>query len=214
MIPGARARIVAIGAAVIVSLAATPAPAHHVGAYTVRDNAVSANFKQIKFSLQAGKFDVALRLYEEGALRQEMRAQAKRLPAGLDDTVRAALRARDPKTTETALALFFTALSRDLALEASARLADPGASAETRSAAGAKFLDAIWRYWNLVDFAVSERDPKSAVAMRLAFEEAEGSAKRVSTGADPTRLRASLARIADTLADIIQTLSDTKRRQS
>ena len=37
--------------------------AHHVGAYVPRDNDVSANFKQIKFSAQAQKFAVALTLY-------------------------------------------------------------------------------------------------------------------------------------------------------
>ena len=196
------------------AVAAAPALAHHVGAYTVRDNAVSANFKQIKFSLQAGKFDVALRLFEEGALRKELLVQATRLPGELDDLVRTALRARDPKRAEAGLALFFAALGRDLALEADGRLAEPGTSADVKAAAGARFLDAIWRYWNLIDFAVSERDPKAAVAMRLAFEEAEGSAKRVSTTADPTGLRASLARIADTLSRIIQTLSATTRRNS
>ncbi len=76
------ARWLPVTAALLVALAAGPAAAHHVGAYVPRDNEVSANFKQIKFAIQARKLDVALRLFESGALRAEMRAQAARLPAG------------------------------------------------------------------------------------------------------------------------------------
>src|SRR5262249_61699061 len=47
------------------------AVAHHIGAYTARDNDVSVNFKQVKFSVQAGRFDVARRLFEDGAVRRE-----------------------------------------------------------------------------------------------------------------------------------------------
>ncbi|MGH7386811.1 MAG: hypothetical protein ACREKG_16645, partial [Candidatus Rokuibacteriota bacterium] len=70
----------------LVLLAAPPAAGHHVGAYVPRDNELSANFKQIKFSIQARKFDVAARLFETGAIRDAMRAQAGRLPAGLAET--------------------------------------------------------------------------------------------------------------------------------
>jgi len=205
-------------AALIVLFTATPGWPHHVGTYTARDNAISANFKQIKFSIQAGKFDVARSLFEDGALRKEMLARAGRLPPGLPDTVANAIRARDSKTAEAALALFFSALARDLAREADARLADPGTGADARVAAGGKFLEAIWRYWNLIDFAVSERDPKAAVAMRLAFEEAETESqpgpRRVATAADPARLRASFARVARTLSDVIESLSAVTRRNS
>src|SRR2546425_7226480 len=33
---------------------------------------------------------------------------------------------------------------------------------------GARFLEAIWRYYNLVDFAVAQRDDTTSVAIRLA----------------------------------------------
>ena len=39
--------VAAAGAVMIAALAGTPASAHHVGVYTARDNAISANFKQI-----------------------------------------------------------------------------------------------------------------------------------------------------------------------
>ena len=83
------------GALVLLLALASPAVAHHVGAYTPRDNEITTNFKQIKFSLQARKFDVALRLFDDGALRAAMREKAATLPAGLETGTRAALQASD-----------------------------------------------------------------------------------------------------------------------
>src|SRR4029450_9226856 len=79
-----------------------PAVAHHVGAYTARDNDVSVNFKQVKFSIQAGKFDVAQRLFEDGALRREMKQRSATLPAGLEASTRAALKRGDTRGGEGA----------------------------------------------------------------------------------------------------------------
>ena len=95
--------IVALAATVLATILATtitPAAAHHVGSYVPRDNAITTNFKQIKFSVQAKRFDVALQLFEQGAVRAEMRAQAATLPPGLEDGTRAALRASDGLETE------------------------------------------------------------------------------------------------------------------
>src|SRR3989442_34934 len=188
----------------------TPAAAHHVGAYVPKDNAVTTNFKQVKFSVQARKFDVALRLFETGALRAEMRPHAATLPAGLEDGTRAALAAGDGPEVERRLMIFFAALSRDLALEADRRIARADATADTRVATGRKFLEAIWRYYNLVDFAVASRDNKASVALRLAFDEAETYAKP-ATGrtapADPTGLRKPPHRIAQVLSTLIESSS-------
>ena len=181
-----------------------PAFAHHVGAYTARDNDVSANFKQIKFSIQAGKLDVALKLFDAGALRKAMQAQAARLPADLEASTRAALKNGDAKTAELDLAIFFAALARDLALEADRKLGEAGASPEARKVTGTKFLEAIWRYYNLVDVAISERDNRTAVSVRLAFEEAEGYVKTSSP-----KMRATLERLAQILSDFIRTSTST-----
>ena len=219
----------ALLAAVVVVIAAGPAAAHHVGTYVPSDNAISANFKEIKFSIQAGKFDVARRLFETGAVRAEMRAQAARLPAGLEQTTRAALGAGDGRRAERGLMVFFAGLSRDLALEADRRLADTKEPARARMAAAQKFLEAIWRYYNLVDFAVSQYDPKAAVAVRLAFDEAEGYARsgtsaagkagpkpapvagRASQAPDPEKMREALQRMARTLSGLIDTSILTTR---
>jgi hypothetical protein len=214
----------ALLAVMFVAVAGGPALAHHVGAYVPRDNEVSSNFKQVKFSIQARKFDVALRLFEAGALRAEMRARAARLPAGLEEATRAALGAGDGPRVERDLMVFFAVLIRDLALDADRRLADSKEAATVRAAAGRKYLEAIWRYYNLVDFAVSQYDPKAAVAVRLAFEEAEGYAqggtpavagnvapesRRVTARAvgapDPEKMREPLQRMARTLSGLIET---------
>ncbi len=196
--------------AVVLALTLTaPVAAHHVGAYVARDNDVSANFKQIKFSMQVGKFDVARRLYETGALRKNLRAQASTLPTGLDEAIGAALAAGKADRAETGLMVFFAALARDLALEADRQLADVQAPAAARVAAGAKILEAIWRYYNLVDFAVSQRDPKAATAVRLAFDEAEGYAKAQTPA--PERIRAPLTQIARILTGVIEASSPPAR---
>jgi len=204
-------------ALVVTATTIAPASAHHVGAYVPKDNAVTTNFKQVKFSVQASKFDVALRLFEAGPLRAEMRAHAATLPAGLEDGTRAALTAGDGPEVERRLMIFFAALVRDLALEADHQLARPDSTAETRVDTGRKFLEAIWRYYNLVDFAVATRDNKASVAVRLAFDEAETYVKPATGGAapaDPAGLRKPLQRIAQVLSTLIDASSTTPRRNS
>ena len=198
--------MLAVLALLLISISA-PVRAHHVGAYVPRDNEISANFKQIKFSAQAQKFAVALKLYEDGALRRELRKQSPTLPPGLDASIRGALTAGDGPAVEAGLMVFFAALVRGLALEADRQLADARTPPAVRVAGGSKFLDAIWRYYNLVDFAVSQRDPKAATAVRLAFEEAEGHAKARA----PEQMRTSLTRIARILAGVIEASSLTRR---
>jgi hypothetical protein len=222
--------VVLVAAAVVgtVLLPATPAPAHHVGTYVARDNEISANFKQLKFAIQARKFEVADRLFEAGTLRKELRARAAGLPAGLENTIRDGLRTKDPARAERGLMIFFVALARDLATDAERQLGQPGPRG-ARVAAGRKFLEAVWRYYNLVDFAVSQHDPKAAVAMRLAFDDAEGYARGPAAPAaannpgpasappaipaDPERLRAALQQIARILTGVIDA-SSTARRES
>ena len=225
------ARANAVMIALAITVAGGPAAAHHVGVYVPRDNVVSANFKQIKFALQAAKLDVALRLFDDGALRAEMRARAADLPAGLEAATRGALAAGDTPAAERCLMVFFAALARDLALEADRRLADPGESAEARGASGRKFLEAITRYYSLIDFAVSQHDSKTGVAARLALDDAEGYAKGVgslpagapgsvvkgTTGQpvaapDPAKMREPLQRFAQALSRLIETSSTSTRR--
>ena len=200
----------ALAALALLAATAGDVGAHHVGAYVPRDNEVSANFKQIKFSMQAQKLPVALGLYEGGALRRELTRRAAALPPGLDASIRDALRSGDVRAAETGLLVFFAALVRELALEADRQLADTKVPPDARVAAGGKFLEAIWRYYNLVDFALTERDPRAATTVRLAFEEAEAAAKAPA----PERMRPPLTTIARVLAGVIDASSPSARRHS
>jgi hypothetical protein len=184
----------ALGLAAI--LAAAPAAAHHTGVYTPKDNTITTNFKEVKFSVQAGKFDVALRRFDAGPLRAEMRARAAALPAGLEARTRQAIEARDAAGVERGLMVFFVALAHDLAREADRQLA-AGRTAPVATAQ--RFLEALWRYYNLVDFAVGQRDPTASTAMRLAYDDAE-SLLRTTPPPDTARLRAGFTRIAEILA--------------
>ena len=124
--------------ALLVVFAAGPAAAHHVGAYVPRDNEVSANFKQIKFAIQARKLDVAAPpLRDRPAPRRDAGA-GRPDPAGLEDRTRAALAAGDGPRAERGLMIFFAGLVRDLALEADRRLADATEAPSARVAAGAE----------------------------------------------------------------------------
>ena len=203
----------ALSALVLLLALASPAAAHHVGAYTPRDNEITTNFKQVKFSLQARKFDVALRLFEVGALRAAMREKAGTLPTGLESGTRAALQSKDGLEVERRLMIFFAALARELALEADRQLAGGKLSREARAATGRRFLEAMWRYYNLVDFAVSSRDNKSSTALRLAFDDAEGYVKTTSAS-EADKLREPLRRIAQLLSTLIDTSSALPRRDS
>ncbi|HUF94259.1 MAG TPA: hypothetical protein VMR23_17915 [Candidatus Limnocylindria bacterium] len=202
-----------VAAALLLLALATPAFAHHVGAYTPRDNEVTTNFKEIKFSVQAKKFEVALRLFDQGALRTAMREKPATLPAGLERGTRAALQAGDAAEVERHLMIFFASLSRDLALEADRQLADATLARQARAKTADRFLEAIWRYYNLVDFAVASRDNKTSTALRLAFDEAEGYAKTTSAS-EADKLRGPLRRIAQLLSTLIDTSSALPRRDS
>jgi hypothetical protein len=184
------------------ALLAGPAAAHHTGVYTPKDNAVTTNFKQIKFSVEARKFDVARRLFEQGPLRAEMAARAAALPAGLEARTRAALAAGDAGETERGLMVFFCALGRDLAREAQRQVTGGAAPAVT----GGRFLEAIWRYYNLVDFAVSRRDPRASVAMRLAYDDAEALVRAgaaAPAAVSGPKVAESFGRIAAILAGVV-----------
>ena len=195
--------------AVLLALVAAPAVAHHTGVYTPKDNAITENFKQVKFSMQTGKFDVALRLYDAGPLRAEMRARAATLPEGLEARTRAALVDKNAAEAERGLMVFFAALSRDLALEANRQLAAGGAPATI----GPRFLEAIWRYYNLADFAVGQRDARASVAMRLAYDDAEALSRPASGAPDPARLRAAFERIAQILRQLVDNATTTPPRR-
>lgn len=149
-----------------------PAGAHHVGVFTPKDDELTKNFKDIKFASQAGRFDVALKLFDEGPIHGTMERLEQRLPSGLEDGLRAALRAQNLPEVELRLALFLAFLTRERITGAAARLREPRLPPADRREQARKLLNAAWRYYNLADFVVGRRDPKASVTVRMAFEDA------------------------------------------
>jgi hypothetical protein len=99
---------------------------------------------------------------------------------------------------ERGLTVFFVALAHDLAREADRQLA-AGAAAPVTTAQ--RFLEAMWRYYNLVDFAVGQRDPGASTAMRLAYDDAEAMLK-TTPPPDRARVREAFTRMAGILAPL------------
>jgi len=150
-----------------------PAGAHHVGVFTPKDDDITKNFKEIKFASQAGRFDVALKLFDEGVVHDTMEKFEKELPPGLEDGLRAALKAQNLPAVELRLALFLAFVTKARVLSASGKLRDQTLPPEQRRAQARKLLNAAWRYYNLADFVISRQDPKASVALRMAFEDAQ-----------------------------------------
>ncbi|MGH7301638.1 MAG: hypothetical protein ACREJE_14585, partial [Candidatus Rokuibacteriota bacterium] len=67
--------------------------------------------------------------------------------------------------------------------------------------------------YNLVDFTVSQRNPKASTDMRLAFDEAEGYLKPGSVLA-LDKVRQPLQQMARILTDVLQASSSSARRNS
>jgi hypothetical protein len=203
--------------------ALAPAAAHHVGVFTPRDDDITKNFKEIKFASQAGRFDVALRLFDEGVVHATMERFEKQLPAGLEDGLRAALKTKSLPGVELRLALFLAFMTRERVRSADAKLQEPGVEPEQRREQARKILTAAWRYYNLADFVFSRQNPKAAVALRMAFEDAQSylggtladpmwapganpcSPRPVKTGVGPDveKARAALVVMERTLGEVI-----------
>jgi len=109
-----------------------PATAHHVGVFTPKDDDITKNFKDIKFASQAGRFDVALKLFDEGVVHATMEKFETELPRGLEDGLRAALKAKNLPGVELRLAIFLTFMTRDRIRSAAAKVREESLEPEQR----------------------------------------------------------------------------------
>ncbi len=167
-------RVLATALSVLLSLGSlSPAWAHHVGVFIPKDNDITKNFKEIKFASQAGRFDVALKLFDEGIVHATMETLEKALPPGFEDGLRAALRAKNLPGVELRLALVLAFLTRQRILDATEKLRDQSLPADLGRDQTRRLLNAAWRYYNLADFVISRQDPKASVDVRTAFEDAQ-----------------------------------------
>jgi len=70
------------------------------------------------------------------------------------------------------LGLFLVFMTRERLADALQRMQNAALSPDRRRDHAKKFLNAAWRYYGLADLAVTERDPKTAAALRIGFEDA------------------------------------------
>lgn len=193
-----------------------PATAHHVGVYIPRDNDISKNFKDIKFAAQNGRFDLALRFFDDGIIHATMEKREKELPRGLEDGLRGALRAGDLPGIEMRLAVFLAFMTKERLADALGRLRKGDLPSERRRDHARKFVSAAWRYYNLADFVVTAQDPKTAVALRTGFEDVytylgsmmvdpmwAGAGSRPPAPPDERKATAALARMIEVSASFI-----------
>ncbi|MBI4589603.1 MAG: hypothetical protein HY725_12255 [Candidatus Rokubacteria bacterium] len=157
----------------LAAASAGPARAHHVGVFVPKDTDITINFKQIKASAQAGRFDVAVKSFDDGILHDTMEQYEKVLPRGLEDGLRAALKSKDLPGAELRLSIFLAFLTKERVRDAVKRLKDPGLSPEERWGQARKILNAAWRYYNLADFVIMQRDAKASAVIRMGFEDAQ-----------------------------------------
>ncbi len=159
--------------AVTLTLLPAPAGAHHLGVIVPRDDEVTVVFKRVRGLLKEGRFDLAARECDATPLGRRLDEVSRRAPPDVRAEVRAALARRDAPGTELALARFFLVVLRGLLGEARARVNDAGRDERAKADQALKLLAAGWRYYNLVDYTLYQRDVKAALRIRLAFEDAE-----------------------------------------
>jgi len=160
---------------IAVTLTLLPAPtiAHHLGVIVPRDDEVTLVFKRVRGLLKEGRFDLATRECDATPLGRRLDEMSRRGPPDVRAEVRAALARRDAPGTELALARFFLVTLRGLLGEALARVNDAGLAERVKGDQALKLMAAGWRYYNLMDYTLYQRDVKAALRIRLAFEDAE-----------------------------------------
>jgi hypothetical protein len=189
------------------AISAIPAGAHHLGVIVPRDDEVTLGFKRIRGFLKEGRFELAARECEATPLGRRLVEVGGRGAPAVGDEVREALTRRDAPAAELALMRFFLVLLRGLLGEALVRVNDGGLAERARADAALKLLAAGWRYYNLVDYTLYQRDVKAALRVRLAFEDAEfaaGGSRARSARYDGAAARRSLGAFQGLVTEILE----------
>ena len=183
-----------------------PLEAHHLGAIVPRDDEVTVAYKRVRGLLKEGWFDLAARECEGAPLGRRLAEASRPGAPDVRGEVMAALARRDAPGTELALLRFFLVVVRDLAGEALRRVNDGALAERARADQALKLLAAAWRYYNLVDYTLYQRNVKAALRARLAFEDAEfalGGTKSRQARYDGTAARRALEQFLALLAEVL-----------
>ncbi|HEY7677636.1 MAG TPA: hypothetical protein VIG69_11220 [Candidatus Methylomirabilis sp.] len=185
---------------------AAPLEAHHLGVIVPRDDEVTVAFKRVRGLVKEGRFDLASRECEAVPLGPRLAEASRGGPPDVRGEVRGALARRDAPGTELALLRFFLVVVRDLAGEALRRVNDPGLAERAQAEQALKLLAAGWRYYNLVDYTLYQREAKAALRARLAFEDIEfalGGSKSRQARYDAAAARLALEKFRALLGEIL-----------
>jgi hypothetical protein len=197
----------ALLAAAVLATPGGPAAAHHLGVIVPRDDEVTLVFKRIQGFLKERRFDLATKECEATPLGRRLAEVSGPGAPDVRAELRAALARRDAAGTELALARFFLVLLRGLLGEALGRVNDGGLAERTKADQSLKLLAAGWRYYNLVDYTLYQRDVKAALRVRLAFEDAEaalGGSRAQQARFDEAAARLALERFRALASEILE----------
>jgi len=196
---------------------ASPADAHHLGTIVPRDDEVTVAFKRVRSLLKEGRFDLAARECEGTPLGRRLAEVSGRGAPDVQGEVRAAIARGDGPGAEQALMRFFLVVLRGLVGEALRRANDAGLPGRAQADQALKLLAAGWRYYNLVDYILYQRDAKAALRIRLAFEDAEfalGGSRAPQARYDAAAARRALEEFRGLLAQILEATMPAAPRSS
>jgi hypothetical protein len=192
-----------------------PLEAHHLGVIVPRDDEVTLAFKRVRGLLKEGRFDLAAQECEGTPLGRRLVEASRGGTPDVSGEVRAALARRNVPGAELALLRFFLVVVRDLVGEALRRVNDPGLAERAQAEQALKLLAAGWRYYNLVDYTLYQREAKAALRARLAFEDIEfalgGSSSR-QVRYDAAAARLALEKFRTLLGEILAATAPARGR--
>ena len=193
--------------AVVLAIPAAPGSAHHLGFIVPPDDDVTLGYKRIRSVIKEGRFELAARECGATPLGRRLDEASRHAPPDVRNEVRAAIARRDAPGTELALARFFLVIVRGLVSEAVSRVQDAALTERVKADQALKLLAAGWRYYNLADYAIYQRDVKAALGVRLAFEDAEfalGGGKAKQARYDEGAARRTLEAFRGLVAKILE----------
>lgn len=183
--------------------------AHHLGVYVPKDDEITASFKRMKVFLEQRRPDLLQTEFAGDRWVQRRMAEVDvRYRSALVADMERALAAGSIPDAERTLVRFFCFISREKVQEALDRVARADLSARQKEDQGVKLLAAAWRYYNLVDFRVSEAAPKVAAAAKVVFEDAEyylGKSAKGRQAFDEAKALGALQKFRDLMTEFLAT---------
>lgn len=202
-----RAPVLAVGICLALLGLRASGEAHHLGVYVPKDDEITASFKRMKVFLEQRRPDLLKKEFAEDRwVQRRMSEVDARYRSTLVADMERSLAAASIPDAELTLVRFFCFVAREKVQETLDRVARPGLSASRKEDQGVKLLAVAWRYYNLVDFRVSNYAPTVASAAKVAFEDAEyylGKSSKGRQAFDEAKAREALSRFKDLMTEFL-----------